>query len=143
MSFQIRDGISPELARLAHRVADRKPILEAMGLQLVGITKRAFSDPSLRVAAWAPRKSGGTHQLLKKSGALWQSIRITALSNDSVTVGSDRIYAAVHQFGGTPKQNIPARPFFPFKTSNSPMADFAQKKVEAIARAKIQAMLPK
>lgn len=33
MSVQIRDGISPELARLARKVANRKPLLEAMGLR--------------------------------------------------------------------------------------------------------------
>lgn len=162
MSVQIRittDSISPSLARAIRATSNAQPILEAMGLQLAAITKRAFTDPALRAAPWAARKSGGDHQLLRKSGALWQSIRISELTSKSVTVGSDRIYAAMHQFGGTirPKNGkalvftiggkkvfagkvtIPARPFFPFKGGE--MTPLAKQKIEQIARAKIAAML--
>lgn len=136
MSFSVRNDISPELARLARKVSDRKPILEAMGLQLVSITKLAFADESLRAAAWAARKGGGSHSLLRKSGALWQSIRITETTNDHVTVGSDRVYAAIQQFGsaksGGRGSGIPARPFFPF-VGQGPMTALAQEKVRKAA----------
>ena len=33
MSFTIRDGISPELLRMARTIRDHKPVLEAMGLR--------------------------------------------------------------------------------------------------------------
>jgi len=159
MSIQIRNSISPGLMRLARQVGDKKPILEAMGLQLVSLTKRAFSDASLRPSAWPARQSG-TNSLLRKSGALWQSIRITALTANSVTVGSDRLYAAIHQLGGkieakpgkrlafqiggrkifVKSVNIPARPFFPFKP-NGEMIPAAQAKMEAVAKAKIANLL--
>jgi phage gpG-like protein len=145
VSIQFRDSITPGLVRCARQVGDRKPILEAMGVQLVSLTKRAFSDSSLRPSAWPARTSGGTNSLLRKSGALWQSIRITELTNNSVTVGTDRVYAAIHQLGGkiTAKPGkrlvfslngkkifakeikMPARPFFPF-TSNGTMISTAQ-----------------
>ena len=141
MSFEFRDKISPELARLAGRISDKRPILEAMGHQLEVIIIHAFKDPETRIAEWAPRKAGGTKPLLIKNGVLWRSFR-TEVNGDSVTVGTGLVYAAIHQFG-SPKQNIPARPFFPFATSSSPMAASAQKKIEAIARAKIKAMFPK
>ena len=147
MSVQIRitsDSISPRLARAIRGTSNPRSIMEAMGLQLVAITKGAFSNPALRASAWAQRKSQkGTHQLLRKSGALWQSIRISELSADSVTVGSDRIYAAIQQLGSAKKSGrgsgIPARPFFPFV--NSEMTPLAKQKIEQIARAKIAAML--
>src|SRR4051794_28845950 len=133
MSFSVHDGITPELARKARRIADKKPILEAMGLQLVSITKRSFSDASLRPKAWPPRKSGGTHSLLRKSGSLWQSIRITQTTGESVTVGSDRVYAAIQQFGSRKQKGrgsgIPARPFFPFASPDAPMSENAQEKI--------------
>ena len=146
MSISIRitaDTISPGLARAIRSTNNPRPILEAMGLQLAAITKRAFTDPALRASAWAPRKGGGSHQLLRKSGALWHSPRISELTNSSVSVGSDRIYAAIQQFGSSKKSGrgsgIPARPFFPFKARA--MTPIARQKIERIARAKIAAML--
>lgn len=143
MSLQIRDTISPGLSRLVKNISDRKPILEAMGMELVSITKRAFSTPDLRPASWPPKKDG-TAATLRKSGALWQSIRITDLTNTHVTVGSDRAYAAIHQLGSRKKigrgSGIPARPFFPF-TPGGKMTELARKRVESIGRAKLNSIL--
>ncbi len=144
MSLQIRDGISPELARKAAALRDRKPILEAMGLQLVSITKRAFSDPGLRPAPWAARKKPASHSLLRLSGAMWQSIRISDLNNCQVTVGSDRIYAALQQLGsgkGSGRgSGVPARPFFPF-TKSGVMTATAEDKIRKVALAKLANLL--
>ncbi len=165
-TFTVRDGITPELARMARAISDKKPILEAMGTELVSITSRAFSDPSLRAKPWPPRKgtefgvfttAGGQkrqtvtrngvreHNLLRKSGALWHSIRITQTTGDSVTVGSDRVYAAIQQFGSAKKSGrgsgIPARPFFPFASSESPMTAAAQEKIRKVALDKIKVII--
>ncbi|SRR5581483_4471449 len=159
MSLEIRDTISPGLARSAKKIADRRPVLEAMGLELVSVTKRAFVDESLRPAPWPARKSGGDHSLLRLSGALWQSIRIAKVTNSEVTVASDRKYAAIHQMGGViyakgkalvfsiagkkifaKKVTIPARPFFPF-TKEGEMIPAAKQRIEAVAKAKIAGLL--
>jgi phage gpG-like protein len=167
MSLQIRDTLSPGIERRVRALADTKPILEAMGLELVSITKRAFSDPSLRPSPWPARKNTRlvtdpktgrqrtlnqktdkqTWALLRKSGALMHSIRITQITNNSVTVGSDRPYAAVHQFGSAKKKGrgggIPARPFFPYtKSGNSAeMTPLARQKIEAVTIAKLRQLL--
>lgn len=167
MSFSVTDHISPELARKARAITDRKPILEAMGLQLVSITQRAFSDAALRAKPWPPRKgthfemrtdkqgrtrkvvvdSSGVkeHNLLRKSSGLWKSIRITQVNGDSVTVGSDRVYAAIQQFGSAKRKGrgsgIPARPFLPFASSDGPMTQTAQAKIRKVALAKIRSMI--
>jgi phage gpG-like protein len=158
MSLQIQNSISPALARLIVQVKDRRPVLEAMGTQLVTITKKAFNDASLRAATWPPKRDGSA-ATLKKTGALWQSIRITEITATSVTVGSDRKYAAIHQLGGeiTPKAakalrffsggrwwtvkkvTMPARPFFPFLGGQ--MTALAAKKVEDIATAKAKRLI--
>jgi len=171
VTFSVRDNISPELARLAGRLANRRPLLEATGMQPGRMTKRAFNDASLRPSAWAPvNKVGPKNAPLKLSGALYQSIKISNLTNDSVTISSDRKYAAIHQMGGQtkahiilpkygkalfwpglahpvksvkhPGSNIPARPFFPFRADGAPTAT-AVHKMDAILRAKLRAMLPK
>ena len=169
MSLQIHNTLSPALAELARKISDRRPILEAIGAELVSITVRAFRDDALRPAPWALRKDGSVATLYK-SGALKHSIRVISVTNGSVTVGSDRPYAAIQQLGGQtkphdilakykaalawpgaahpvtrvhhPGSKIPARPFFPFRADGQLMPDTAAK-IEAIIRAKIEAMLPK
>ena len=162
-----RDLLTPALRQMARKVSDKKPILEAMGLALVSVTRRAFNDPSLRPAPWPARRGGdGARPLLKRSGLLWKSARITGLDGRSVTVGTDRPYAAAHQFGTDPytirpkskralfwpgaahpvrsvrHPGLPARPFFPFDSSGRMMAR-ARDNVRAAAAAKINAMLPR
>ena len=137
-SFSVRDLITPELRAILGKVQNRKPILEAMGVQLVSLTKRAFSDSALRPTAWAPRKKPAPHQLLRKSGAMWHSIRISAVTADLVTVTSDRKYAAAQQLGS--KRGLPPRPFFPF-TKDGKMTQVAQDKVRKVALAKLASLL--
>lgn len=164
MSIQIRtsikDNIGPDLKKKMAAVKNLLPVLEAAGMQLVSITKRSFNDASLRVQTW-PVKRDGTPATLKREGALWQSIRIVNLSNTSVTIGSDRRYAAIHQMGGVikpvtakalkffaggkwwtcKKVTIPARPFFPF--IGTQMAPFAREKVRKTMENKLTALMGK
>lgn len=145
MSIQIRDTISPALAKLARGVAHPKPILEAMGMQLESLTKRAFNEPMLRPAPWKA-KWDGSPATLRRNQVLVRSIHITDLSDSHVTVGTDRIYAAIHQFGGVIKAKgkslrfqlgnrtvyckqvtLPARPFFPF--INGRLTPLAQERI--------------
>ena len=141
MQFKVTlsDHISPRLIKIARSLADRRPILEAMGKQLESLTVRAFNEPALRPAPWAPRKkTGEKHALLIKSLALFESITTSHLTNNSVTVSSSRPYAAIHQLGGITRP-IPARPFFPFlKGQPTPLA---VRKLEAIMKEKLEAIL--
>ena len=54
-----------------------------------------------RYGPFWPIKKSGEPSRLNERGALYQSIRITQLGANSVTAGSDRKYAAIHQLGGT------------------------------------------
>lgn len=132
------DTVSPDLVRKLRAMEKPQQHLEAMGLALVALTKRAFTDSSLRPSPWAARKDGSPASL-RKTGMLWQSIRITALDTNSVTVGSDRAYAAAHQLGSS-KRGIPARPFFPFSESGIP-TDRAKKAVEMALRASFRSAM--
>jgi len=144
MSFQVRDKLTPELRRLSRAVADPRPALAAGGEMLVSLTKRAFADASLRPAPWKPRKSGGTHPLLRKSGNLWQSIAVTGVTKTTVRVGSNAVYAAVQQLGSRKATGrgggIPARPFFPFLPSGAP-TPLAAQRVREVIRDKLANLL--
>jgi len=155
------DTITPDLMRRIRAFKDRRPILEAMGSAIVSIATLAFRQSSLRPAPWKPNKKPGKAPLYD-TGALKHSIRLIAATNDSVTVGSDRPYAAVHQLGSGPyvitaksakalfwpgaghpvksvnHPGLPARPFFPFSASGKITAE-ASRRVVAAARAKIAA----
>jgi phage gpG-like protein len=135
MSLSIRDTLTPALNRRAAKIKDRRPVLEAMGLEFVSLAKRAFVDQTLRPAPWAKKKDGSP-ATLRKSGALFQSIRVAEVTNSTVTAASDRAYAAIHQFGG---EHMPARPYFPIL--NGKLTDVARHRIDAVAAAKIKNLL--
>lgn len=111
-----------------------EPVLRAVGLVVVSVAQRSFTEASLRPSAWAPlapstlkqRKAQGRGSSpLLKTGLLSRSPRIGSVSS-TVEVVSDRPYAAYHQLG---TKKAPARPFFPFTKSGKPTA-----KVQALIR---------
>lgn len=164
MSFIVtKNTFSPTLRAMARKCSNLKPVLEAMGTALVAVTKRAFSDTSLRPTEWPAVKTGKSP--LRRTGTMWQSIRITELTGNQVKVGTDRPYAAWQQFGTKgpytikPKNKkalffpgaahpmrsvqhpgLPPRPFFPF-TPAGEMTEIAKKRIESAARAKLISLL--
>jgi len=112
-----RDEVTPDLKRRIRALRNRRPVLLAMGMALVSLGKRAFSNPTLRPTAWAARKRPKPHPLLVKSSQLRRGIHVGRVTNETVAVGSPMIYAGVHQFGSRKKTGrgggIPPRPFMP------------------------------
>lgn len=163
MSFTVtRNTLTPEMARMARECGRPRKVLEAMGTTLASTTQRAFNDASLRPAPWAPvKKQGGAP--LKRSGALWHSIRVTELTDSLTKVGTDRKYAGWLQYGTSPytilpkdkkalfwpgalhpvkKVNhpgLPPRPFFPFDV-NGRMTPKAIERVRQAAMRAIRAI---
>ena len=68
------------------KLTNLRPSPEAVGLQIVSITQRAFRDGSLRATQWAP-KADGSPAMLIQSGTLMRSIWITKLA---VRLGGSR-----------------------------------------------------
>ncbi len=157
------DSISADLKRRLRTINDLRSVLEAAGLQLVSWSQFAFEDPTKRPLPWPARKSGN-NPLLKKSRSLQQSIRVASISQDAVIVGTDRKYAAYHQWGTSPyvirpkvkkalfwngaahpvkKVNhpgLPARPFLPFYNNGSIMPE-AQRRVMNVIKRKLDSEL--
>jgi hypothetical protein len=61
---------------------------------VAGVTLRTFSADSLRAAPWKPRKKSYSWQALGKSGTLFKSIPVTALTGASVLGGKLTAIAA-------------------------------------------------
>jgi phage virion morphogenesis protein len=101
---------------------NKRGLLDFIGKELVDISEQAFqneADPSTG-EKWATLKNprgkeasepGSTRPILHDSGLLVASIH-RELLDDAVIVGSDRKYAATHQYGintGWHGSRIPAR----------------------------------
>lgn len=135
--IKISDGITVSLQARALAVRDRAPLLEAMGQAVKSLAIQAFTSPEKRAQAWAPRQDDKPHALLQKSTMLRKSIRVIDVTNDQVTIGSDRPYAAVHQLGSE-KQGIPARPYLPFYKTGQ-MTAIGRQRVERALTAALKA----
>lgn len=134
LRYELQDAVRPALQLLAARLGDLSPMMREIGGQLEASTVLRFErevGPDGR--GWLPsrraREQGG--QTLTDTARLRQSITHRA-GPDSAEVGTNVVYAAIHQFGGTivpksapklvftlpdgtlvfvDKVTIPARPF--------------------------------
>lgn len=143
--IKIKDTISPDLKRRARAAGNKQPLLLAMGTAVKGLGQQAFSDPTARAQAWAPRKDNHPHPLLlgsaipKNAGGgssdpvLAHSLVVDA-GSDKVVIRSDRPYAAIHQLGG---EHIPARPFLPFYKSGQ-ITELGRRRVENALKAALR-----
>lgn len=106
------------LQRLGSLDIDR--LLQTLGSELESQTRRRISeektDPEGR--PWAPwsenyeSKPGG--KMLERDGNLLDSLAFE-VDDDAVTVGSNMVYAATHQYG---RSGIPARPYLGVSVEN-------------------------
>ena len=115
------DEITSSLLKLGAALTDMSPVMASIGEALVASAKKRFPEGvSPDGAKWAPKskatRSPDPRPLFGPSKML--SSQIFAISSaESVEVGSNRVYAAMMQFGGTKEAyphlwgNIPARPF--------------------------------
>lgn len=143
--------------RLIDLMGDTTPIMSVIGTALVGSTHQRFitqTDPDGQ--AWRSlneeyAKTKRNARILTESGRLRDSINSQA-SRDEVRVGTNVIYAAIHQFGGTIKPvsashlmfrigdhfamvdsvTLPARPFLGISAEDE--TEIAEIVFDAVAR---------
>lgn len=105
VTLTVSDAITPAMRLVLSAAADKTPYLRVLGMAVVSVSKRSFTDPSLRAATWSNKKDG-TAATLQRSTTMRRSVRVVDVGADDVTVGSDREYAAIHQFGGVTRAHI-------------------------------------
>ncbi len=107
------------LGALQQVTKDLRAPLREIGEEAHSMAMDAFeSETSPGGVAWKPSKravkTGG--KTLSDTGALKSSIDVAAFPN-KVLIGSNLVYAAIHQFGGDAgrghKVHLPARPYLP------------------------------
>ena len=134
MSLQLNINMS-QIDRLGVRIQalgniDRSDLLEGIAAEVESQTRRRLSEEKTAPdgtpwVAWsddyAATRHGG-HSLLEGDGALIDSIE-SVVSDDSVEIGSNLIYAAIQNLGGTEDMaagpaGIPARQWLGFSGDN-------------------------
>lgn len=124
--------LSQGLKALQDRMVNLRPFFADIGEILLNSTRQRFASEtspdgakwtrlSPAYAKWKARK-GRSKTILQLNGYLFGSLSYQA-GDDKVEVGSNRIYAGIHQFGSQvssrSKANIPARPFLGFSESDA------------------------
>ncbi|WP_038906873.1 phage virion morphogenesis protein [Dickeya oryzae] len=111
-SYEIKYNITDferGLGELIQRLEHREPLMRELAAAMHDAVEENFASQGRPAwAGWSPRyakkREGG--KILQKSGRLATSINEYS-DNDSATVGTNVVYARIHQEGGT--INIPAR----------------------------------
>lgn len=101
--YTVDDAVSPAMAELARRLGNLTPVMDEIGGALETSTVLRFErETGPDGAKWPPslraQLTGG--QTLTDTARLRQSITHRA-DSDSVAVGTNVVYAAIHQVGGT------------------------------------------
>lgn len=102
--------------RLGRRMTNMRPVMAEIGEIVAESIQRNFTEQrSPDGVPWAPlsletlKRKRHPDRILYESGILFRSIHPEPHAR-SVSIGTNIIYGAVHQFGHKPK-NIPARPY--------------------------------
>jgi phage virion morphogenesis protein len=131
IKFTINDfEVRKRLTALAAQGHSLRPLMQDIGEEVRRIVEKNF-EAGGRPERWKPsarsKRDGG--KPLTDKGTLRRSMTVDADSK-SVRVGTNVIYAGIHQFGGKAgrgrKVNIPARPFLV-------ISDADQSRIEKIA----------
>lgn len=118
------------LAGLETGLGNLSPFMTAVARHVTDVSKQSFANQAspgglgwkrLADATVADRAAQGygPTPILVRTGNLRDSIRYAVdLVGSSASVGSDLVYAGVHQFGNRYKPKVPARPFLGVPSSS-------------------------
>lgn len=126
------DAIRARLREISSRVSNMSPIMKNIGDRVVEQTKRRFESggPAPDGTPWKAPKTPNPKRVrtLTVSGHLRDDIRYRPIGNNAVAIGTNRVYAAIHQLGGRTAASVilPRRkkalktPYGLFKKVNHP-----------------------
>ena len=122
--LHLDDGeVQRALAAMASAVSNLRPVMRDIGEIALSQTQQSFEDQaSPSGEPWEPsqRALEESGQTLADSGQLLDSLAMELLPG-AVLVGSNKVYAAIHQLGGRAGRGhsieIPAREYLPDEDS--------------------------
>lgn len=124
------------LAQLLRNATDTAPMMSGIAAELLSLTEDNFAGEGWGGSKWQRSlraASGG--KTLQDSGQLAASIS-TQSGNGYARIGTNKVYAAVHHFGGQAGRGhhvkLPARPFLPL-SGESQLQPGAEDKILQVA----------
>ena len=120
------ERLNKRLAEMTAGLKDFGPLLEGLGAEVESQARRRISEEKASPdgTPWQPWSEAygetrrGGHSLLEGEGDLLDSIQYV-VDGDRVEIGSNLIYAAIHQHGGDDVGiPIPARPYLGISPEN-------------------------
>lgn len=130
------EELQGKLERLSKALENKTPLLRRIANTLQNVTEESFDKQASPFGEkWKPnapktlQKKRG-NKILIQSGLLSQSFT-QKVTGSSAQVGTNKEYAAIHQFGGKAGRNkrvtIPARPFMPIKNNGEIPKDLGER----------------
>ena len=130
------EKLQGKLERLSKALENKTPLLRRIANTMQNTIEESFDKQASPFGEkWKPnapktlQKKRG-NKILIQSGLLSQSFT-QKVTGSSAQVGTNKEYAAIHQFGGKAgrgkKVNIPARPFMPIKQNGEIPKDLGDR----------------
>jgi phage gpG-like protein len=101
--------VTVALGKFGLSLAQNDELMQEIGASQLLSIRRTFRDEGVPARSWAPlapstirsnpKIYGAGHKLLIRSSRLLNSIAVSQVRPGSVTIGTNLVYAAVHQFG--------------------------------------------
>lgn len=98
LTIEVPEAFRAALTRLAESLQHREPLMRAISEDMYDAVMENFAQEGR--PPWLPIERAG--KILQQSGRLAASID-TAHDNDAAVVGTNVVYARIHQQGGTTK----------------------------------------
>lgn len=130
------EELQDKLERLSKALENKTPLLRRIANTMQNTIEESFDKQASPFGEkWKPnapktlQKKRG-NKILIQSGLLSQSFT-QKVTGSSAQVGTNKSYAAIHQFGGKAGRNkkatIPARPFMPIKSNSEIPKDLGER----------------
>jgi len=107
------EPVKQALNDLAGKVKDLSPVMKIIGEYMLRSTEDRFNSqgPSPDGSPWVPLKASTLRRkkhskILTESGLLRGSIRYQLQGPSAVAIGTNRVYAAIHQLGGKTSPSV-------------------------------------
>jgi phage virion morphogenesis protein len=120
VSISINDkALRITLGNLNERLRNPVPMLKIAGQVMKSSIERTFRDQGSPAGSWAPLaastlkrgKGGAGRKILIQSARLKNSVTDDtnySISGNTLKIGSNLVYAAIHQFGGFAGRSVPS-----------------------------------
>ncbi len=99
------EAVRETLRGIAARCGNLSPVMKAIGERVAEQTKLRFNagGPAPDGTPWAPvkRPSKKARGILRVTDHLRDSIRFQLIGQNAVVIGTNKVYGAIHQLGGT------------------------------------------